>query len=75
LQIQAVLSGELLCPKNVSFASMVEKPEGEHSASTFFAPITCAPTHSQLCSARDCRSSKTVKGGELMVRVERKRRK
>lgn len=31
------MSGELLCPKNVSFASVVEKPEGGSSAN--------APSH------------------------------
>ena len=76
LQMQAAVLGELLCPKNVSFASEVEKPEGGSSAS---APYTCtshmhAPTYPLLCSVMDCSCTK-IKGGELKARVERKRRK
>lgn len=38
--MQAAVSGELLCPKNVSFVSEVEKPEGGSSAS---APLHLYP--------------------------------
>lgn len=75
MQIQVVLLGELLCPKNVSFSSVVEKPKGGRSTSPFFAPIMCAPTHSQLYSVRDCRSTKDSKGGRVNGQGEEKKKK
>lgn len=64
------MAGELLCPKNVSFGSQVEHPEGGRSSRALpHWHQSDAHPHSPLLS------TKIIKREELKARVERKTRK